>query len=287
MTKTTENKVEQFVTIQRLERGRTTVFLLSTSALVMNRMAEKARQQLLLPSRRTNQATRDRVLKHNPHEEFRNSVYRCRDLDAPTAFHFPHGAFKKAMASASIDTEGATKAETGRLVKILDETVHVYGLPYLYMDVVRQAGIGRTPDIRTRAMFPAWACKLTVQYITTRIREVDIVNLLANAGDVCGIGDGRTEKGTFDYGSFELVNANDPRWLDIVNNQGRDAQLNAMEQEIPVNADTAELLSWYDGEIVRREKDRKPEKEATVPKIAGAVSKGNGRRRPSAGEAVS
>ena len=40
----------------------------------------------------------------------------------------------------------------------------------------------KTPNIRTRAKFPRWACEITVQYVRTLIREQDIVNLMAAAG---------------------------------------------------------------------------------------------------------
>jgi len=245
----------QIAAIQRLERAMVRLNVLGISPLVMNRMPAKAKQQLLLPRRMLNKAARESVLKHNPPEEYRDSIYKCRDDAAPTYVHIPNGAFKKAMAQAAVDTPGATKAETGRLVKVLDVTVHLFGKPYLYMDVVRQAGISHTPDIRTRAMFPEWACQLTVQYIRTRIREQDIINLMANAGDITGIGDGRTEKGTFDYGSWELVDSDDKRWREIVKTQGRKVQLAAMEKPEAIDEDTEELLAWYHAEIIRREQE--------------------------------
>jgi hypothetical protein len=255
MLKTAKTE-ERTIFIQRLERGTITLYLLGKN-LVMNRKSKKTRETLLLPDRSKNKTARQLVLKHNPPAEFRDSVYLCRDDDAPTLVHFPRGAFGKAMAQAALDTPGATKAEIGRLVKILDETVHIYGTPYLYMADVRQAGPARTPDIRTRAMFPAWACKISVQYIRGKIREQDIVNLMANAGDITSIGDGRTEKGAFlNCGEWELVSADDERWLAIVKNGGRKAQEAALANPVAIDADSEELLSWYDAEIIRREKDR-------------------------------
>ena len=239
-------------------------------------MAAKAKQQILYPPRRKNKAERELVMKHDPIAEFRDAIYRCRDEQAPSLVHIPSGAFKKAMAQAAIDTPGATKAETGRLVKILDETVHLYGKPFLYMAVVRTAGISKTPDIRTRAMFKVWACKIKIQYIRQKIREQDIVNLLANAGDVTGVGDGRTEKGTFDYGGWELVHETDPRWREIVKAGGRKVQAEAMANPECADLDTEELYAWYQKEIIRREADRAAPKAL---KAAGvAASKSNGRK---------
>lgn len=276
-----EKKELAIVGIERLQRATLEVLLLGTSALIQNRMPAKAKQQLLWPKERLNKAAREQTQKHNPIAEFHDAIYRCRDDNAPTLLHMPAGAFKKAMAQAAVDTPGATKAETGRLVKIIDETVHIYGLPFLHMSVVRQAGIARTPDVRTRAILPQWAAKLTIQYIRTRIKEQDISNLLGNAGDICGIGDGRTEKGTFDYGSWTIVTAAEvATWKAIVREQGRKAQIEAMKRAVPYDADTEELLSWYQTEVVRREKVREKDR---APKLAVVANKR--KRNDGAGEA--
>ena len=265
---------DRTVSIERLERGFLDLYLLGKSPLVMNRMPKKAKEQLLMPPRQMNKAERSLVLKHNPPEEYRNSVYLCRDLKAPTLVHFPNGAFKKALAQAGVDVPGATKAQLGRLVKVTDPTVHIYGRPYLYMAVVRQAGINRAPDIRTRAIFPKWACKISIQYIRGLIREQDVVNLMDAAGEIVGIGDGRTEKGTFDFGSWELSDKDNKDWKAIVA-QGRKIQQAAMDKPEAYDADTEELLSWFETEIIRREQD-KPLKKAGGQ--GGGGKRGNGRR---------
>jgi len=268
-------KEEFLIEIKRLERATVEIYILGEN-LCCNRMPKKAKETLLLPARMTNRRGREAVLKHNPPEEFRDSIYRCRDDKAPTYLHMPNGAFKKAMAQTAVDIPGATKAEIGRLVQVIDETVHVWGKPYLYMDIVRQAGINRTPDVRTRAMLPVWAAKITVQYIRSLIREQDVINLMDSAGLICGVGDGRTEKGTFNYGAWELVSANDKHWHEIVKTQGRALQQHAMEHPEPLDEDTAELLSWFHAEIHRRELD---------DHIAVAPQLGNGRKRRRQAEA--
>jgi hypothetical protein len=251
--KKTSEQTEQIVSIQRLERATVTFFVLGMTPLVMNRPSAKAKQQLLLPSRSKNQAEKQVILKHDPLAEFRDTIYRCRNDKAPTFCHFPSGAFKKALTAAALRTPGATKTEVGCLVQVLDETVYLYGKPYLYIDWVRLEGMKRVPDIRTRAMFPKWALKLTVQYIRTLMLERSIVNLMSNAGDVTGIGDGRTEKGTFNNGGFEIVQADDPRWLAIVKEGGRKVQQAAFDKPEAIDQDSEELWAWYEAEIVRRE----------------------------------
>jgi hypothetical protein len=261
MAKTTDKSEGAFL---QLQLGYLTAHLLGTSPLIMNRFQEKEKRRILLPPRAQNRAARATSLKHNPLEEFRNSIYRCRDENAPTLVHLPDNAIKKAMAQAAIDTPGATKAEIGRLVTITSPTVHLYGIPHLHMAMVRQADIKKTPDVRTRAYFPEWACKVQIRYILNLITQTDISRLLANAGIITGIGDGRQEKGSFSFGLWELVEPTDPRWLKIVETGGRAAQLAAMEDPIFADDDSAELLGWYDGEI-RQRRDTPPE-AAVKPK---------------------
>lgn len=264
-------------TIERLERGTVTLYLLGTSRLVMNRMSKKAREELLLPRRTLNKAARASTLKHDPLAEFRDSIYRCRDPRAPTLVHIPIGAPKKAMSQAALDMEGATKAEVGRLIKIVDETVHVYGKPYLYMDPVRVGGFKKTPDIRTRAMFKEWCFSITVAYVRNKIREQDVVNLMDAAGDIVGIGDGRTEKGTYNFGSWKIVEQNDKRWLEIAK-QGRRVQEAAMEKPEAVDEDTEELWAWFQDEMVRRERSAPSSRSKSITEAVVADQAGRTRR---------
>lgn len=264
----------EIVQITKLERATVDVFVLGTTPLVMNRMPKKAREELLLPKRETNRATRRQNLKHDPIAEFRDAVYRCRDDAAPTLVHMPENCFKKAMAQAAVDIPGARKAEIGRLVQVVTPTVHIYGKPFLYMSVVRLRDINRTPDIHTRAIFPEWACSFQVRYVRPQIREQDIVNLLDNAGTITGIGDGRAEKGTYDKGSWELVHEDNKRWLHILQTQGRKVQQAALDNPECYDLDTEELFAWFNTEIMRREQSDQVSKP-----IAAAIA-GNGRRKP-------
>jgi hypothetical protein len=271
----TKEKTESMVEIQRLVLGTATFFLLGTSPLMMNRLAKKAKEELLLPGRRKNKAALEATMKHDPPAEYRDSIYRCREQGAPTLVHMPAGAFKKAMSQAAIDIPGASKAQIGRLVKIMTPTVHVFGKPFLSMLPVRLQGIRKTPDIRTRAIFPKWCCKIEVRYVRSIIREVDVTNLIDAAGIIVGVGDGRTEKGTFDLGSWEIVQHDDPRWHEIVKSGGRKIQEAAMADPEADDADSEEMLSWYLSEIVRRERDRPMASIAAVT-AAQATGKRNG-----------
>src|SRR5262245_2020536 len=101
MARKATEKQEFIAEIKRLERATVEVYVLGQE-LCCNRMPKKAKETLLLPARMTNRRAREAVLKHNPPEEFRDSIYCCRDDKAPTFLHIPDNAFKKAMAQAAI-----------------------------------------------------------------------------------------------------------------------------------------------------------------------------------------
>ena len=84
------------------------------------------------------------------------------------------------------------------------------------------------------------------------MRAQSIANLLAAAGFTSGVGDWRQEKGSGNYGSFKLVSADDPDFVRITREQGRKAQQAAMEDPEAFDAESEELLSWFDVEVKRR-----------------------------------
>jgi hypothetical protein len=260
-------QTETAVSILKIDQLRLKARILFRTPLIMNRLPKKAREQLLIPAPPKNKAARQQTLKHDPVSEYRDSVYRCRDPKSPTLVHLPNGAFKKAIAQAAIDIPGATKAQIGRLVSLSDPTVCLYGIPYLYTAVVRQAGINRTPDIRTRAIFPQAACEITLAFIRQLINEGDLVRLLSAAGIITGIGDGRTEKGTFDFGQFVVVEPDSPElaeWQTIVAKQGRAAQEAALQSPQAYDEDTEEMLAYFQAEMVRRDYPRSKDDNTAV-----------------------
>lgn len=219
--------------------------------LVCNRMSEKARHELLMPAGRKNAAEKQASLKHDPIAEYQASPYTLTDESMPTLLAVMSSAFKGAMSTAALDLPGTKKAQIGRLVYVQGDYTPVFGIPKLFMSVTRMADIGRTPDIRTRAIIPFWACKLAVSFVEPLLNKQAIVNLLAAAGVTAGVGDWRPEKGKGDYGQFCIVNDEDPEFLEIVK-QGREAQQEAMENPEPYDDESAEMLSWWTGEVKRR-----------------------------------
>jgi hypothetical protein len=84
------------------------------------------------------------------------------------------------------------------------------------------------------------------------MREKDVVNLLAAAGLFSGVGDWRTEKGSGNYGSFELVAADDPRFIDLIEHSGRAAQTIALNDPTCYDDESAALLQHHTEYVTAR-----------------------------------
>jgi hypothetical protein len=248
------------VDIHPLQRVTGKVRILGKTPLITNRMAAKAMRELLFPRRKT-AADKAGNMKHNPVEEYRNSVYSQPGDDRPTRLTIPASAFKGAMLTAALHTSGVNKTGAGRSIKVTGEHLNLYGVPQLFMAIVRSADMNKTPDVRTRAILPRWACEVEIEFVRQDMNETSLVNLVAAAGIVAGVGDFRQEKGKGSFGQFMIVNEGDPEWkeyLDIVATEGREAQDHALEYYECYDADTEELLSWFEEEVTRRGADQGP-----------------------------
>ncbi len=259
MAKKTDSKaaagpVSKEIQVLQVERSRVTICVLGLEPLLFNSMNAKARRELLLPSLKKNKTEKATTLKHDPYEEFRNSVYSTKNQKAPTLLTIPATAFKSALRSAAVDIPGdATKASVGRLTFVEGYAVPVWGIPCLRMDAVRMADMARTPDIRTRACLERWACIVSITFISPILTKEVVTNLFAGAGLTQGVGDFRNEKGKGNCGTFELVDEDDPRFVEIIKSGGREAQIAAMKDPAPHDGETADLLTWFDSEAKRRE----------------------------------
>jgi hypothetical protein len=197
-----KKKVEESVSVEigEIEVASITFNILGVTPLICNRQSEKAKRQLLLPPLPQNKAQRTQTLKHEPFDEFRASPYLSRrETNPKTWLHLPSGMFKKAPAQAALDIPGATKAQIGRLVSVSSESIPLWGIPYMRADMVRQAGISKTPDVRFRACLPEWASQVTYKYLPRIISPNSLSNLVFAAGIIVGIGDYRVEKGAGEW----------------------------------------------------------------------------------------
>lgn len=248
---------EATIDIIKIQKPSVTLTIKGTTPLIINRMSEKAKRELLMPKGRKTAADKASSLKHEPFEEFRASPYTFREDDAPTYIAVTAAMFKGAMGTAALDLPGARKSQIGRLVYIETPAEHhglvpIYGEPQLLMSVTRSADINHTPDIRSRVIIPDWAAVVEVSYVAPTLRQQAIVNLMAAAGITAGIGDWRPEKGSGSYGQFEIVSSDDAHVLELIKVWNRKAQVEAMANPATYDFETEELLTWFRDEAPRR-----------------------------------
>ena len=247
--KSSDNESVQIIEVQT---ATITVAILGTTPLILNRLSEKTKHELLLPKPRKTAADKASTLKHDPLAEFRASPERIRDESAPTLLAVPSVALKGAMRTAALDLPGANKSQVGRLTYVEGEMLGVYGIPKVFSTIVRSADINRTPDVRTRCIVPEWALLASITYVKPILRDQAIANLIAAAGITVGIGDFRQQKGAGNYGSFTVVGMDDERLQRLLRDGGRAAQQAAMDDPEAYDENTEELLAWFDQEVRRR-----------------------------------
>lgn len=234
--------------IHSLKQGRVTLRLIGNTPFYFNAMSAKAKRSLLIGGGKKTAAERKEI-KHDPEQEFRDSVYRARDGE--TLLCFPAPGIKGAMATAALETPGVTKTSVQRLIFLPEQRVKIWGKPYLKMDVVRSADMNKTPDIRSRAFLPRWCCEVDIAYVTPTLSAHSVVSLLANAGVIVGIGDFRQEKGRGSYGTFSVFGDDLGEYADLwkeITKEGRKVQERAMEHPTPADDETQELLDMVVGE---------------------------------------
>lgn len=239
------------IEVLKVTEARVTFCLLGRTPLICNRVSEKAKRQLFMPQKRS-KAELASTLKHQPFEEFRESAHTILDPKSETLLGLPSVSFKRALASVAVDMPGSTsKAQIGRLSWVEGELVPVFGEPKILLSVVKNLGMNRTPDIRSRVIVPRWACRITVRYVTPILREAPVATLLAAAGMMNGIGDWRQQKGGGNYGQWELVEEDHKDFVAICK-EGRAVQEKAMRDPSCYDQDTAEMLAWFTTEAKAR-----------------------------------
>ena len=254
-----KEKSEAILDIIRVEQGQIELCLLGTTSKFYNKLSEKAKRELLLPRGRLSAAQKAINLKHDPITEFRNSVHRMQgfgvnhDPKSDYLLGIPAPAFKNAMMTAALDLPSTKKAQIARLVRVHGYTIPVAGIPKISLDGVRSADINRTPDIRSRAVLPEWACRVTISFIKPLITGQAVANLMAVAGMTIGVGDWRQEKGSGDHGLWTVVSEDDPDFVRVMTTGTRQAQEDALAVPVPLNVETADLLAWYTEELQQRQ----------------------------------
>jgi len=272
----TEN-VEIITEVLKITQGGLDACLLGTSPIILNRLSEKVKHELLMPRGRKTATEKALSLKHDPFAEYRAAPYILADPREATFLAHVAAAFKGAMETAALDLPGAKKAQIGRLVRVEGEHVGLYGVPRLFMRPVRSADMNRTPDIRTRVILPTWAARVHITYPQQLIRPQAVANLLGAAGFTAGVGDWRPEKGG-NYGQFRIIEENDPAFKRVVAAGGRAAQEEGMANPVCYDDETTELLTWYQAELIERKQRGVDTHVATTHAAADSRHQGPGKR---------
>lgn len=253
------------IEVEPLKVGSVQVWLKGITPLIFNRMAGKAKRELLLPKGRKSTAEKQQNLKHDPLSEYRNSM-ETRQGKGATRVLLPAPAIKGAMATAALETKGTNKTQIGRLVWVDGYNCDVYGVPQLHMSIVRCADQNKTPDVRTRAVMQEWCIPATIKFVKPQMSEQAIMQLLCNGGIIVGLGDFRQEKGKGNFGQFEV--ATEAACKSIIAAGKCAAQDKAIASPTCFDSDTEELLAWFETEVKTRGKDEL---------LSEATTKRNGR----------
>ena len=241
------------IEIHTVKQGRIKLRMIGRTPLYFNSMSSKAMRDLLIGGGKKTAAEKKEI-KHNPEQEFRESVYTKETGD--TYLCFPAPGVKGAMATAALETAGVNKTNVNRGIFMPEDKIQIWGKPYLKMDIVRSADMNKTPDVRTRAFLPDWVAEVDIHFNTPTFSNHSITSLLWNAGIMVGIGDFRQEKGRGSYGTFSVASSEDmgeyQEIWDNITHEARDIQKLAMEQPECADEQTAELMQFLQEERLRR-----------------------------------
>ncbi len=248
-----KTEAEKLESVVRFRQERSKFYLFGSTPIVFNRQSEKVKREMLLPKPDTSKQSKQKRLKHEPLQEFLDSPYKSFDDASPTLLVMPAAAIKKALRAGAMDMEDSPSgAAIGRLTEIVQDWIPIYGVPELWMTMIRQAGIARTPDVRTRAIIPSWVAVVEIDCVVPNLNGRVIGHLMANAGMTIGIGDGRQEKGTLKMGKWLLSGPDDVKVKQIIKSGGRAAQIKAMKRADFYDTETEELFSWFEEEASAR-----------------------------------
>lgn len=261
------SKVREVVGIEipTLKTEKVEVWVKGISPIIPRAFAEKAWRELLAPARKS-RADRDQNLKHEPLMEFRESMAKRKD-DGPTRLVISAGAFKRSIVDVAPRLPGVNKTELAQLVWVEGMDLDIYGIPELYMTMVRSADMNRTPDVRTRGVLTDWCCKLTIKVVLPALNGDKIMQLLTYAGQLIGVGDWRRQKGG-NFGCFACVSEKD--CASLMKTCGRAAQDKALETPRFFDEQSEELFGWFYAEMGRRHDGDKLKAGKKAPKAEAA-----------------
>lgn len=210
MSKT--NAKDEMVVIKPLNMQRISLTLEGTAPLMQARFSGKSMQAMMSKMALGSLAKKGAKKEaRNFDEDFENAMHKSSEgwIGVPAAALrracidvCRMAGYKMVLAKMSIFFEA-------------DGTDRIDGMPLIKLDasepertemaVRNQTGVA---DIRIRPMWRNWKLNIVVKFDADQFTASDVVNLIARAGEQCGIGEGRPfskESCGMGYGTFRIA----------------------------------------------------------------------------------
>jgi len=166
-----------------------------TASLIQNCFDQKAIEQMLRKHMGLSVEKEAKI----PADCIKRAIIR----NEKEAVCIPPTAFKKAMLTAGGRVKGLTKTALRAALFIEGGSIPIaYSRMVPRMDMVRLAGIGRTPDVRFRPEFEDWKAQMIILF-SEQLPVQTVIDLLHRAGNV-GVGEWRPERDG-NFGTFEVT----------------------------------------------------------------------------------
>lgn len=155
----------------------------------------------LICNRRTEEKVEKKLKKrvYDDDKDFKSCLYP----KVNGCYGFPSSAITKAVVSvAGTHAPGVFKTQARGSFYIPQDYLEIEGKPTLRSDVVL---VKRNAIRRVRAEFKKWKIKIPIEGDENGVFSLEeIINLIAIAGEKCGIGDWRPEKNGI-HGKFKIL----------------------------------------------------------------------------------
>lgn len=165
--------------------------------LLMHRFGKKAQAQIA--DKQAKKAAKSKEAR-DPEAEYLDSIYRDDDGDAA----MPVVNFKAAFLR-TWELVGMKNKNNIRFGMMLPgEYVKVIGQHHMRTDYVRIPG---GSSLTYRAEFPQWSVTLPIIINVNVLSIEQALNVIAEAGQACGVGDWRPEKSSGTFGCWRIKQA--------------------------------------------------------------------------------
>lgn len=183
-----------------------------TAPFVSNNMSQRARDAMEAAQREGTQARRK--VRKRPPKDFDAAFIGAQHISTEGWCGIPCAAFRAAMISACrtvdftmvraklslfVEPDGFDR-DTGQPL------TRIYGEPHPFKMTVRLAS-GAT-DLACRPKWDKWYCVIRLKFDADSFSASDVLNLLARAGEHCGVGAGRAdskESAGIGFGFFKVA----------------------------------------------------------------------------------